>query len=735
MPRTRKKRTKRNKRKTKNRKKRTRKIQKGGMLGALRRLARALRFTPPPPLPFRFGFVAEHVGINTNAISQINKILEKMQDTSLESFGNPVSNIITFDDGTTLRREGVVDETYPGLGILRNVMTALPNYYQSVEQIPRPPEVSENEWDPINYRIRQIRQILDNIGMGIGRFLNTTKCSVTYTDRRNVMGGDGADHGDIAEQVSNLWQIPDRGTLKSLADILALEQDFLVYKLRKQLENPDYFIIGNANDEEAKRRLLMEYMADYITRRDREREANQGATKEFERMQTESTKDDIIRQITELEANEDIQSGCALKEHASAIKSNIPLPCNERNNRRNFQINIHPDRNPECPETATAVFQYINNDINCRREVGEDCEGGNGGANDFMCASKNCESFGSTGFRCGVEPLESGPAPEIPPAPAFVPGDDFFNTPQPQSAESESSSTAISLLPALPYQEPPTWENLNSGFTEIRPRPTRQIVCGNLERRPNLDPRSLRQLAGCTPPVEELLAWRHYEASHNQRERSSAWTTLLSTFPPALVRGFDLRPNSVPTTGPLSLPAFPVFPALTDRPEPTKEIKQPEGVQPVIASLDEGEKENICSVYTSPEGAPYVVNNQTNETAWHTDASKDMCGRENHCIQQPSPEHDGAPYVTTEGKNEQSHWVDPNTGEPIGVTCTTIYSDPRRSIGDVAADRAEAEEETKETKEAVLSEMDKSLLAFEAFMQTEDCPSLSPEDMSALFTN
>ena len=105
MPRTRKKRTKRNKRKTKNRKKRTRKIQKGGMLGALRRLARALRFTPPPPLPFRFGFVAEHVGINTNAISQINKILEKMQDTSLESFGNPVSNIITFDDGTTLRRE------------------------------------------------------------------------------------------------------------------------------------------------------------------------------------------------------------------------------------------------------------------------------------------------------------------------------------------------------------------------------------------------------------------------------------------------------------------------------------------------------------------------------------------------------------------------------------------------------------------------------------------------------
>ena len=147
---------------------------------------------------------------------------------------------------------------------------------------------------------------------------------------------------------------------------------------------------------------------------------------------------------------------------------------------------------------------------------------------------------------------------------------------------------------------------------------------------------------------------------------------------------------------------------------------------------------NHCTLHTDPKTGAAYVGAKDGQTEWHGIVDQTRCSN-TPCIREVN--NNNYYYVDEEGKRAWTSERLGCTGEIMdGRSITNPEGDSKTqdpnddgSIGAVAAARAEAEEETKETKEAVLDEIDKSLLALEAFMQTEDCPSLSPQDMDALF--
>ena len=201
MPRTRKKRTKRNKRKTKNRKKRTRKIQKGGgLLSFLSNMFRSQR-----PQVSLFGYIAQRLQIDITSTQTIDLISQNLQNKDFDRT-NPVYGVINSIGFQNIRTEGPQDANDGSISILDNVRNALPNFY--------------NSSDDIQGRIDQIHQYLQFQNTVFGRYLYTTYCSVQYRDLSQI-SGDRSDHGEEIKVELYLWK-DEAGTEKSLADILML---------------------------------------------------------------------------------------------------------------------------------------------------------------------------------------------------------------------------------------------------------------------------------------------------------------------------------------------------------------------------------------------------------------------------------------------------------------------------------------------------------------------------------
>ena len=276
MPRTRKKLTKRNKRKTKNRKKRTRKIQKGG--GLLSYLANMFRRQRPQVS--LFGYIAQRLQIDITSTRTIDLISQNLQNRDLSDRANPVYGRINFIGFQNIRTEGVLDANDNSIMILNNVRNALPNFY--------------NSSDDIQGRIDQINQYLQFHHTLVGRYLDTTYCSMRYRDTSQI-SGDGSDHGEEIDVEVSLWR-NDAGIERSLADILMLEQDFLNYKIRILADpnRPENYFNGD------KQSLAEEYINDYNRRREEENMRNEQAQRELAAMEDQNSKEDLIRRIDEL---------------------------------------------------------------------------------------------------------------------------------------------------------------------------------------------------------------------------------------------------------------------------------------------------------------------------------------------------------------------------------------------------------------------------------------------------
>ena len=783
MPRTRKKRTKRNnrnKRKTKNRKKRTRKIQKGGMPGFFTRVANMFRRQRPQVS--LFGYIAQRLQIDITSTRTIDLISQNLQNPELSDRANPVYGSINFFGFQNIRTEGTLDANDNSIMILNNVRNALPNFY--------------NSSDDIQGRIDQINQYLQFQHTLVGRYLDTTYCSMRYRDTSQI-SGDGSDHGEEIDVEVSLWR-NDAGIERRLADILMLEQDFLNYKIRILADpnRPENYFNGD------KQSLAEEYINDINRRRQEENMRNEQAARELDRMEDQNSKDDLIRRIDDLPSElAERSAGCRIKRFAEDVKASLPPPCSEANHSRTGLIrNVHPDHNSRCNELATEISQW--NSAQCQKDVGASCttfdENGNPSRNNYMCKSKNCNTPGLVetpngivqGYKCGVEPLPQmrTASPPIPPLPTTMP-------PEFASGESKSSNaTALTVFTPLVLGQPLD-PDMRERFGGIGRRPP-GVVCRIRGRQEDFDDRTLRQIARCPPSGQESSAYVNYISAHSEAQRRAMWARFVNTIPRGLSSGLQFRADNPPQEGPFALPPFTNFLALTDIPEPAEEIKQPEGVQPVLATIEDEDEDDAMTGSKKADEA--TVSSSENEWApaydagdcrgatngvesWlvtrdgasiNQDQAREQCNTDNHCTLYRD-QKTGAAYVDS-AKDGQTEWhgiLDPTrcsntpcirevnnnnyyyvdeegnrawTSKDLG--CTGEIMDGRsitnpggdskedESIGAVADARAEAEE-TKETKEAMLDEIDESLLALEAFMQTEACPSLSPEDMSALFTN
>ena len=787
MPRTRKKRTKRNnrnKRKTKNRKKRTRKIQKGGMPGFFTRVANMFRRQRPQVS--LFGYIAQRLQIDITSARTIDVIRENLQNPELSDRANPVYGSINFFGFQNIRTEGTQDANDNIIMILNDVRNALPNFY--------------NSSDDIQVRIDQINQYLQFHHTLVGRYLDTTYCSMRYRDTSQI-SGDGSDHGVEIDVEVSLWT-NDAGIERRLADILMLEQDFLNYKIRILADpnRPENYFNGD------KQSLAEEYINDFNRRRQEENMRNEQAARELDRMEDQNSKEELIGRIDDLPSElAERSAGCRIKRFAEDVKASLPPPCSEANHSRTGLIrNVHPDHNSRCNELATEISQW--NSEQCQRDVGDSCttfdDERKAVANDYMCKFKNCDTRGLVqtpngyveGWKCGVEPLPQSPEqkrtesrPPIPPLPRTMP-------PEFRDGESKSSNaTALTVFTPLVLGQPLEID-MSERFGGIGRRPP-GVVCRIRGRQEDFDDRTLRQIARCPPSGQESSAYVNYISAHSEAQRRAMWARFVNTIPRGLSSGLQFRADNPPQEGPFALPPFTNFLALTDIPEPAEEIKQPKGVQSVLATIEDEDEDDAMTGSNKAEEA--TVSSSENEWApaydagdcrgatngvesWlvtrdgdsiNQDQAEEQCNTANHCTLHTDPKT-GAAYVGA--KDGQTEWhgivdqtrcsntpcirevdekgnyyyVDEEgnrawtskdlgcTGEIMdGRSITNPEGDSKEdeSIGAVAAARAEAEEETKETKEAVLDEIDKSLLALEAFMQTEDCPSLSPQDMDALF--
>ena len=85
------------------------------------------------------------------------------------------------------------------------------------------------------------------------------------------------------------------------------------------------------------------------------------------------------------------------------------------------------------------------------------------------------------------------------------------------------------------------------------------------------------------------------------------WARFVNTIPRGLSSGLQFRADNPPQTGAFALPPFTNFPALTDIPEPAEEIKQPEGVQPVLGTIEDEDLPSEADAMTGSKRAEEVA--------------------------------------------------------------------------------------------------------------------------------
>ena len=201
-----------------------------------------------------FGYIAQRLQIDITSTRTIDLISQNLQNPDLSDTykdANPVYGRINFIGFQNIRTEGVLDANDNSIMILNNVRNALPNFYNSSDDIPG--------------RIDQINQYLQFQNTLIGRYLDTTYCSMTYRDTSQTSGDTEATTAEEIEVEVSLWR-NDAGIEKSLADILILEQDFLNYKIRILADpnRPENYFNGD------KQSLAEEYINDVNRRRQEE---------------------------------------------------------------------------------------------------------------------------------------------------------------------------------------------------------------------------------------------------------------------------------------------------------------------------------------------------------------------------------------------------------------------------------------------------------------------------------